>query len=258
VVKVIKNCVIYKYLGAFNNVWVIDEDRLSSSKLERCLQEATGFTKSRLKALMELTKDEKISLEEETKNHYIATFSCEFRTPKLIAASEAPPFVPVNFRIWLRKKSSLVVPFDAGRKLSGVAAALLSYATTGNPSSIELVKLKKEDFINLKDWILADSHSIPGQIKGITMHGVEENSVKFKKVILNSSQLEKSPLFNQLLDYASAIANMSFVTPPLESTNRPLSCRINYWGGLAIYTSNLLDSELSELIGILEKLMKEG
>lgn len=253
----IKNCIIFQYSNKIKNAWNVDKDRFAQSTLEDCLEKAQGFAKRRVKALMELTKNEKISLEEETKNHYIATFSCDFRTPKLIAASEAPPFVPVNFRIWLRKKSSLVVPFDAGRKLSGAAAALLSYATTGNPSSIDFMKLEKEDFLDLKDWILADSHSVPGQIKGITMHGVEENSVKFKKIILNSSQLEKSPLFNQLLDYASAIANMSFVTPPLESTNRPLSCRINYWGGLAIYTSHLLDSELSELIGILEKLMEE-
>lgn len=250
----IKNCIIYKYSDEFKNTWEMDANKFPKSSLRKCLQEAQGFNRKRIKALVELAKNEKLSLREETRKHYRATFSCEFRVPKLIAAGVSPPFVPVNFEIWLRKNSSWVIPFDAGRKLSGAAVALLSYATTGNVSSIETTRLEREDFLKLKDWLLADSHAIPGQIKRITMHDIMENSVKFRQIVLNSPRLEISQLFTRLLDSASAIANLSFATPPLKSSSRPLSCRINYWGCVTIYTPNLLDSELSELIEVFEML----
>jgi len=251
----IKNCIIYKFSDEAKNAWKIDKDRFPKSNLEDCLQEASGFARKRIEAFTNLVKNESISLEEETQSHYIVTSSCEFRTPRLIAAGDLPPFVHVSFRIWLRKESQFAISFDAGRKLSEVAMAVLSYATTGDPSSIEHIKLSKEDFLKLKGRILADNHSIPGGIRSITMHDIEEGAVKFKQIVLNSPQLKDSPLFNRLLDSASAIANLSFITPPLNSTNRSLSCRINYWGGLTIYTPNLLDSEIGELIGICEEIL---
>lgn len=253
--KMIKNCIIYKYSDEFKNAWKMDPNKLSKTTLKKCLQEAHSFSRKKIEALMKLTKNERISLKEEMQSYYIATFSCEFRVPKLIAAGVSPPFVPVNFKIWLRKKSSWVIPFDAGRKLSGATITLLSHATTGNPSSIEPIKLEKEDFLNLKDWLLADSHSVTGQIKRITMLDVIENSVKFKQIVLNSPRLETSKLFNRLLNSASGISNMSFTTPLLKSSSRPLSCRINHWGCLTIYTPDLLDSEISELIKIFEMLL---
>lgn len=251
----IKNCIIYKFSDEPKDAWKIDKSRFFDSNLENCLQEASGFARKRIEAFMSLVQNERISLEEETKTHYVVTSSCEFRTHKLIAAGNSPPFVPVSFRIWLRKESQFAISFDAGRKLSGAAMALLSYSTTGTPSSIEHIKLTKEDFLKLKDWVLADSHPLSGGIRGVALHDIEEDAIKFKQIVLNSPQLESSPLFNRLLDSASAIANLSFTTPPLNSTNRSLSCRINYWGGLTIYTPNLLDSEIEELIGIFEKIL---
>lgn len=251
----IKNCIIYKYTDEIKENWKVDKRKFGQSTLEKCLLTAEGFTKKRIKALAGLAKNEKLSLGEETKKHYIANLSSEFRAQKFMAAGNlVPPFIPVNFEIWLRKKSSWVISFNAGRKLSGVAMALLSYATTGNPSSIEHIKMEKEDFLKLKDWLLSENHDVPGQIKRITMYNIEYDSVRFKQIVLNSPQLSTSKLFNQLMDSALAISNLSFITPPLQSTSRPLSCKITHWGGITIYTPDLLDSELSELIAIFEEL----
>ena len=251
VIRMIKNCIIYKYGHEFINKWEIVKNSITQSSLESCSKAAKGFTKKRIEALIELAKSEKLLIEEETQKHHEFTISCEFKVPKLLA-SGISPFVPVNFKIWLRKDSSVVVTFDAGRRLSGVGTTLLSYATTGDPSSIKHIRLEKDAFLRLKDWILSDEE---GQIKRITMHNIEKDEVKFKQIVLSSNQLESSSLFNDLLDKTSAIANLSFTTPLLETTSRPLSCRVNYWGGLTIYTPNLLDSELSELIEVLEKLI---
>lgn len=251
----IKNCIIYRYSDEFVNAWKIDRNRFSDNDLQKCLETASGFTRRRVEALMKLVRNEELSLEEETRSHYVITYSCEFRAPKLTAAGSPPPFVPVSFKIWLRKNSPFVISFDAGRKLSGGAIALLSHITTGNPSSIEYIKLEKENFLKLKDWILADSHAASGEIKHVSMRDVEGDKVKFKQIVLSAPQLQDSPLFNQFLRSASAIASLSFATPPLNSTSRALSCRLNYWGSLTIYSPDLLDSEIAELTQALEKVI---
>jgi hypothetical protein len=252
--KMIKNSIIYKYSEKFKNKWEVDENKIKKSKLKGCFEKARGFPKPRMEALTEIARNEKISLEEERKEHYIFNVSCEFRVPKLLAAGISP-FVPVKYKIWLRKKSSSILTFDAGRKLSGVGIALLAYATTGDPSSIEHLKLDKIHFIKLKDWLLTNKQQ--GQIRRVTLQNIDYRAIKFKQIVLSAKQLESSNLFLDLLDSAQVITNMSFITPPLSASNRQLSCRINYWGGLTIYTPNLLDSELSELIKIFEKNFQE-
>ena len=247
----IKNCIIYRYSEKFKDKWKIDKNKIEQSKLKDCLEKAAGFPKPKIKALVEIARNEKILLEEERDELYVFGVSCEFRVPKLLAAG-ASPFVPVNYKIWLRKESSTIVTFDAGRKLSSVGITLLAYATTGDPSSIEHLKLDKSDFIKLKDWLLATE----GQIRRVTLQKVEHQGMKFKQIVLSANQLENSDLFLRLLNSSQVIANMSFLTPPLNASNRPLSCRINYWGGLTIYTPNLLDSEISELLKIFETLFQ--
>jgi len=250
----IKNCIIYRYRGKFIDKWKVDKNLIAKSNLEECLNSSQGFEEKRMKALIELAKNEKLALSGDAEKYQELDVSCEFRMPKLLA-SGISPFVPVDFKIWLRKKSSVVVTFNAGRKLSSVGISLLSYATTGKPSSIEHIRLEKNDFIKLKYQILSNGS---GQIKRITLQNIKHEGLKFKQILLSANQLENSNLFNNLLDSALGVANMSFITPPLESSDRPLSCRISYWGGLAIYTPNLLDSEISELIGIFEDLFMEG
>jgi len=247
----IKNCIIYKYSNKFKNTWEVDKDIIDECTLDKCLLNAQSFSKKNITALIELARDEMISMEKETQKQYEFKVSCEFKVPKLVA-SGVSPFVPTAFKTWLRKDSSIVTTFDAGRKLSGVGTALLSYATTGDPSSIEQIKLAKKTFLRLKDWILSNE---TGHIKRINMHNIKKDEVDFKQIVLGAKQLESSFLFNELLNEASAIADLSFATPPLESTSRQLICKVNYWGGLTIYTPNLLPSEISELIQVFENLI---
>lgn len=249
----IKNCIIYRYSDEFANVQKVDGNSFSGANLKKCLETASGFAKRRIDGLMKLVRNEELSLIEETRSHYVINYSCEFRMPKLTAAGGPPPFVPVIFKIWLRKNTAYVISFDAGRKLSGSAMALLSYTTAGNSSSIKHVRLEKENFLRLKEWILPDSPAARGEIKHISMRDVQGDKVKFKQIVLNAPQLQDSPLFNQFLDSASAVASLSFATPLLDSTSRSLSCRINYWGSLTIYSPDLLDSEITELVQALEK-----
>jgi len=77
---------------------------------------------------------------------------------------------------------------------------------------------------------------------------------QYRRVSLSSDYLEESELFNSLLDSTLLVSSLGFWTPDLRSTGRSLSCRLSHWGGLVIYSRELLESELLELIWELERL----
>jgi hypothetical protein len=152
--------------------------------------------------------------------------------------------------MWLRKDSSLVISFDAGRKLSSIGVTLLSYATTGDAKAISSAKIDMDAFQRLKKWTLS---SAEGHIKRIALSDVVSGKTRYKQVMLSSNQLESSALFDNLMESSSRVLSMSFTTPKLESTERSLNCRLTHWGGLTIFTPEILDSEMSELIEVMEK-----
>ena len=105
----IKNCIIFRYSDEYTKIQKLNINGLSDIDLEKCLATASGFTKRKIDGFLKLVRNEELSLKEETKSHYVMNYSCEFRAPKLTAAGEPPPFVSVNFRIWLRKNSPFVI-----------------------------------------------------------------------------------------------------------------------------------------------------
>ena len=171
----IKNCIIYRYSEKFKDKWEIDKNKIEQSNLKECIEKATGLPKPKIKALTEIARNGKILLEEERDELYVFEVSCEFCVLKLLTAGVSP-FVPINYKIWLRKENSTVVTFDAGRRLSDVGITLLAYATAGDPSSIEHLKLDKSDFIKLKNWLLAND----GHTRRITFQKIEHKDMKFK------------------------------------------------------------------------------
>ncbi len=252
----IKNCVFYKLSDEVKE-WNINRKEISNSDLVSCLDVANARTKKKLNALIALTQKEKISLEKETNQEYVIDVSTEFRARRFIAAGKIPtPFIPVNYKIWLRKNSSWAISFEAGRKLSSVGISLLSFALTDSPSMFENIKLERDNFINLKDWTLSQKHGISGHIQKISLRNAQYDSIKFKQIILNSPGLEASKLFSGLTDSAQSISELSLITPPIPSTSRQIKCKINHWGGLTIYTPDMMNSELSDLIEIFENQLK--
>jgi len=249
---VIKNCIVYTYPKGKISNYNIDQNNISNSNFSNVLKSAKGTIKPKIKSLIEIAKKESIDLDKEENEHHVISTSCQFKVPKLLAAGISP-FVDTNYKIWLRKKSNFVVTFDAGRKLSGVGTVLLSNAIFNNPSFIQNIKLEKEHFLKIKNWFLGSEE--PGQLKQMTMNKIDHEGLRFKKITLSADRLETSSIFKMLIEPAMIISNMSFFTPPLKSTKRPLSCKINNWGSITIYTPGLLDNEISELITNLEKIL---
>jgi hypothetical protein len=246
----IKNLIIYRFAESKRITSEFDKEEIKSSTLADCLENAKGRKKPQLKALMQLAKDEQLSLIEKSKEQNVLSLSCQFRVPKLQATGDRP-FVQANYGIWVRKNSPLVVSFDAGRKLSNVGISLLSYSMTSDPGVIENVRFDKDFFLRLKNWATADS---AGSVKGISFNKIDFKGFKFKKIVLNANDLENSKLFNDLFDSAEGVADMSLTSAYLDSAGRQLRFKLNYWGSLTLYTPDPLKSEISELIGAIEKI----
>lgn len=226
---------------------IFEDKEFIHSKLSDCLLNSDSKNKAKINALNQIANKEKVNLLKDTKEHYVIETSCDFKTRKLLAAGDSP-FISVKYPIWVRKDNPYVITFDAGRKLSNIGIALVSYATTRNPSYIQNLKIDKDTFLKLKDYVLEDD----GEISRITLKNVNYNNDRFKQIILSGSQLENSNLFNKLSSSAENIDNISFLTPILKGSGRPLRCKINHWGGLTIYTPDLLEAELSALINMFE------
>jgi len=241
---------IYKYSEESKNSWYIDEDAISESDFEKCIQNAEKLTKKKIEKFKTYIRNEKLSLEEESPKYYLLNFSAEFRPRERISTGVIPSFVPVNFKIWLDRKKSVVLSIGANKIQSQAGMALLSYATTGNLFSIENVRLEKKNFIKLKKWILS---KIRGQIKGITICDVKYERGKIGEIILRSNQLENFSLSDNLLNYASKVKNLSFTIPPSTLRRHPLNCRITHTGEVRIDGTALSERKLLEHI---QKIMK--
>jgi len=252
-INMLKNIIIYRYSDKERNNWKVDEDRIKSSNFENCLINDKGYYQKRIENLISKTENESISLDFSGNEYHRFTVSCLYKSGS-IQASDETPFIPVLFEMILRNESSFILCFDSGKNLSKVGTTLLANATTGNPSAIEHILLNKQNFTDLQNWVL--SGSLPGQIKRMTMHNVEYGYFRYKQIVLRSENLQNSELFKSLYPSTPIVTNMSFSTPLLRASGRSISGRINYWGGLTIYSGGLLESELFELIRVLERILQ--
>jgi len=245
----IRNCVIFRYEESWMNNLIIDPSKIDHASLKNCLAVAEGRKKKRIESLASMARKENLKLTGTTRKHQVLVAECEYRAPKLTAAG-APVFVPVSHKMWLGRSSGLVISFDAGRKLSSIGVTLLSFATTGTVSAISTEKLDKDAFMRVRDWALAKSD---GHMKRVTLADVVSGRTRFKQVVLSAGQLESSELFKDMMESSTRILNMTFTTPKLSASSRSLNCRLTNWGGLTVYSQDVLDSEMAELIDTLDK-----
>jgi len=251
----IRNCIIYELGKDHENVKSLKSSSLSNVDIKHCVKSAKGSLQRRINELSNLARNEKLIVKKSNRDNFVFSCSCRFRTRKLIAESDLePPLVPVEFDIWIRREKPVVITFDAGRRLSAIANILLSYAINSDPSVIKPIRLEKNTFNELINWLLSDQRGESGEITRTTMYWPEIDSFRFKQLVLNAPNLQSAKLFKESLKSAEGISNISFITPPLSSTSRKICCRLSNWGGLTIYTENPLSSEISELIKVLESL----
>jgi hypothetical protein len=244
----IRNCVLYK-VRSEEPVEKIDSKAIQTVSLRECLKDVEGQAKKRIESLSKITRKEKLGLDEETSSHFKFSLSCEIRARRMVAAGDGlSPFVPVRVEAWLSKKQPYAVTFDAGRQLSSVAVSLMSKSVFGNLSAIENLKLANEAFFSLKDWLVKSDSKKRGEITRVTLQRVQADTAVFKQIVLSAPNLESIRLFKDLFPSAAAVSNMTFATPALRASNRPLLCKLTSWGGITVYTPTPLPSEFAELV----------
>jgi len=243
----IRNCILYQ-VRSEGSVEKVDRKAIQAVNLRECIKEAQGQIKKRVESLAKITRKERLDLDDETTSNLQFSLSCEFRTRRMVAAGEGQsPFVPVRVEAWLARKIPYAITFDAGRSLSSVAVNLMSQSLYGNLRAIEPMKLPNQTFFSLKDWLAKPDQKKRGEITRVTLQKVQTDKYSFKQVVLNAPNLESIPLFKELFPSSLAVSNMTFVTPPLKASNRPVCCRLSNWGGITVYTPNPLPSEFAEL-----------
>lgn len=238
----IRNYVLYEIDGgALEQIDLHTGTKLNTS-LDECSKIAVGRMKPTIRSLRELASNEEVIFESKKGDSYEFEVKANFRTRKM-QASQMAPMVQTSFRISLYKTMNTVISFDAGRKLSTLGTLLLSYGLGENVTIIRRLKTLKNDFEELSNWITKNG----GFVKRITFGDIETRDLKYKQIILRAEHLEESKLFPELISSSKAISNITFTTPLLKSTGRSLTCRLNEWGGLTVYTKDPLEHEIVEI-----------
>jgi len=107
---------------------------------------------------------------------------------------------------------------------------------------VKLLNIKEGfyEFLDLSGLFYLHATYSSGKVIKISQN-VEFEGAKFKQIVLSSLNLQGTSLFSELLSKANAVASITFVTFPIGDFNRPISCRLNYWGGL-IYTHQMFST----------------
>lgn len=240
-----KNIVLFRIKKDRAQELHIDKNLAQDVVLKDCLSSSNPASKSKIEALMKIARNEELINFQENENFYSFNLSCEFKTPRLIASSGAP-YVSVNYPLWISKKGDWCITQDAGRKLSSIGIALLSHSVFSDPLAIEAAGTTKSGFQSIIEEVVRPSDG--GQIKRVSCQNVLYDKIEFKQMSLGANQLQESQLFKDTINFASRISNLTFTTPPLVASNRGLMLRLNDWGGMTIYTPEVLESEIVEIV----------
>jgi hypothetical protein len=222
------------------------------------LSEATGPAKKRLKDLTEYCRKGRLIPKDGIRDFHVAEFQGEARVRRLSASGNVEmPFVPANFSVWLGKRTPWVVVFDAGRRLAAAANAILGDAVSSDATAVKSVSLAKPVFAGLKRWAASRSEGAAGSILRATLQSVTSGRASFRQVVLRAESLESSPIFNDFFASAQTVSNMTFSTPKLTSASRSVCCKLSYWGSITLYTPEVLDSEIEELLAAVDESYSE-
>ena len=241
-----RDFIIYKQPKPPN---VVRKEKLSVEELRE--QQGSSMIKE-----LELVKSGELKFVRETKNLNMFTFSCVFQLPRPLAAKKVA-YTEIVSDLWQQKKGNLVASFNAPKKMSKVAIALLSYATLGDPFLIKATLLSRSDFLKLNDYILNRGGDLRQLIFG-GIRGQDSEGAEIKQFRLSGSKLEKLSGFKNILENTSKIRLLGFAFKP-SAECREIRFRIIYWGGGQLYSPpDPLSHEILEFLNLFDHTLIPG
>ena len=203
---------------------------------------------SRLREL-ERVRNGNLKMVNELEPHRVFNFSCEYRVR---TRAREPIFAPINFELWQRKNDPITVTFDAPRKVSRVAVALLSLLIYNDPFAITPISFTATNFLKLKDNVLEKQS---GNLTQVFLQNIRSQKGIIRRFLMTGSKVEEFMNIDEMFENASKVIGMGCAIPSQEGKRR-LSFRIKHWGGGQIYSPSVpLDHEISELIDLFERIL---
>jgi hypothetical protein len=200
---------------------------------------------------LERTEGGSLTLIRQTPLLNVFNFSCKFQLPQPKAVREAM-YGNYSCDIWQMRNGSIVASLDAPKKLSKIIFTLLSYATQGDPLLIRPLRLMRQDYISLKDYILSKNGDLRQLILG-ELRDVPKETAHIRQFRLSGSHLEKLVGFDDLLMRTKKIQLFGFGFKPTQEC-RELRFRLIDWGGGQLYSPpDPLDHEILEFLNIFNK-----
>ncbi len=226
--------------------------RIKGLSLESSLEGVTGSLRRRLTGLMSNSRNEHISVGDSHHGFTSYSCACEFRAPRLTAygLGHSPPFGDAEFESWVSPHGGWVLTFDAGRKLSAVATTLLSQAFFGRPDGIAPVKFDKTYFAGLLRRVVQGSNGSKGSVLRGTFRNITLQDARLKQLILRGDHLQDSRLFKDVFESSELVTEIGFSTAGQRPQSRMVTGRLNHWGGLTMYTHDLLPGEVANLVAL--------
>lgn len=244
----IRNCIIFR-LTKGEPAAARRPPKPRAVTLREVAADSQGGMKRRIEALANLCRAEKISLSHVGGELADYRCSCQFRARRFLAGGGVPtPFLPVDFHVWVSRKRPWVATFEAGRRLSSAATTLVGKSLTNEVNSILPVRFEKNTFEQLFNWVTRPKSGAQGRVLRAGLGGIRLDGDAFRQVMFRADQLEKQPLFTQCFKAAEFVSHMTVITPSLRSTDRQVCCGVSDKGGITLYTANLLQPELLEII----------
>lgn len=205
---------------------------------------------------LELAKSGELKFVRDTEYLNKFTFSCNFQLPTPLAAKSVR-YTEIVSDLWQQKTGNFAISFNAPKKMSKVAIALLSLATFGDPFLIKTTLLSRVDFLKLNDYIL----SMGGDLRQLIFWGIkgqDKSEAQIKQFRLSGTKLEKMPGFYELLNNASKIRLLGFGFKP-STESREIRFRLIHWGGGQLYSPpDPLSHEIFEFLNLFDQNLISG
>lgn len=159
----------------------------------------------------------------------------------------------IEHDVWVRTSSNMLIVLDSpSRRISNAIGQLVSLKLFNDPSLILPLRLERRHVEAIESWITAKEHEVAGNIIRVTFRRASINGSVVEEISLKKEGLDATEIYPKLKSSAHTIASITFVTPLLPEIGRRITCRIDSYGGLLIYTPNLREVDLEVLINKLE------
>lgn len=209
------------------------------------------FPDRRLEKLAEWAPDIGVSLPKRKPHRDALMIQTEVPGRKLVAAGqEPPPRQRVVVEVWIRRTSSWVIVFEAGRLLADLAAAFAIASISGDPRKTHGLTLEPTDFGTLETWVTNKKHPRPGRLVGIKLYETQWQNSQIERLELSAADLSLFPGFQSIRKAATAVGYLGFV-PPTDGPPAP-RCRISRTGWLTVYGEELADHAIDQVLLSLE------